>query len=164
MSDDIIVFGRDKKDHDRALHETLRRLHTAGLTVNREKCVKFYGFVFSSEGLKPDPSKVKALQEAKTLTNAAEVRSFLGMAQYSSQFIKDFSTITEPLRVLTKQDAKWVWEDEQETAFQRIKTALSEECTLAYFDVTKKIDILVDASRRNRSIIVTERENGVLRQ
>ena len=38
VSDDIIVFGKDLYDHDRALRETLKRIHEAGLTVNSQKC------------------------------------------------------------------------------------------------------------------------------
>ena len=33
----------------------------------------------------------------------AEVRSLLGMTNYSSNFIPDYSTITAPLRLMTKK-------------------------------------------------------------
>ncbi|KAL8584615.1 hypothetical protein ACOMHN_002344 [Nucella lapillus] len=107
LSDDIIVFGKDTEDHDRALHETLKHIHEAGLTVNGGKCkfrqnqVEFYGFIFTADGVKPNPEKVKSLKEAKAPQNSSELRSFLGMAQYSARFIDGFATITEPLRKLT---------------------------------------------------------------
>lgn len=34
VSDDIIVFGTDKKSHDAALENTLKKLHENGLTIN----------------------------------------------------------------------------------------------------------------------------------
>ena len=104
VSDDIIVFGVDRESHDKALHATLGRLHESGLTVNEEKCefykseIEFFGFIFSADGLKPDPNKVKALKLAQKPQNLSELRSFLGMVQYSSRFIADFATIVEPLR------------------------------------------------------------------
>ncbi|KAK7099536.1 hypothetical protein V1264_003664 [Littorina saxatilis] len=152
VSDDIIVFGSDQADHDRALDETLKRLHQAGLTVHRQKCefnkdeIEFFGFIFSAAGLRPDPKKVQALHDMPRPQNASEVRSFLGMVQYSSRFINNFATITEPLRSLTKQNTPWAWTETHETAFDTIKQALSATTTLAYFDPKKHTEIYVDAS------------------
>ena len=152
VSDDIIIFGKSSAEHDQALHKTLRRLQEAGLTVNPAKCefgkaqIQFYGFTFSKDGLKPNPEKVKSLKEAKEPTNASEMRSFLGMAQYSARFIDKFSCITEPLRRLTHKNASWKWEEEEKNAFNSVRTALCENATLAYFDVTKPIELIVDAS------------------
>ncbi len=112
VSDDIIVFGSDKQSHDSALENTLKKLHENGLTINAQKCkfsqtqVTFYGHVFSGKGISPDPEKVKALHESQKPQSAPEVRSFLGMAQYSARYIPNFSTITAPLRELTKNNAK----------------------------------------------------------
>ena len=63
VSDDIIRFGSSQAEHDRALDATLRRLHSSGLTVNKQKCefnkdeTEFFGFIFSARGLRPDPKK-----------------------------------------------------------------------------------------------------------
>ena len=67
VSDDIIVFGKDKKSHDRALYKTLKKLQTSGLTINVQKCefnkpkIAFYGHIFSADGVSPDSEKIKAL-------------------------------------------------------------------------------------------------------
>jgi hypothetical protein len=113
VSDDIIIFGKTQQDHDKALHAVLMRLHECGLTVNASKValskssLEFFGFIFSAQGIAPSPAKISALQNAAAPTNPSEIRSFLGMAQYSARFIKDFATISEPLRVLTHKNAKW---------------------------------------------------------
>lgn len=152
VSDDIFCFGKGQADHDSALHATLSRLHESGLTVNEEKCefnkseIEFFGYIFSADGLRPDPKKVKALRDVSTPQNPSEVRSFLGMAQYSARFISNFATLTEPLRALTKQDAEWIWGEKEDSAFQAVKAALSENTTLAYFDPHKHTSIHVDAS------------------
>ena len=164
VSDDIIVFGVDRESHDKALHATLGRLHESGLTVNEEKCefykseIEFFGFIFSADGLKPDPNKVKALKLAQKPQNLSELRSFLGMVQYSSRFIADFATIVEPLRKLTKQDVKWDWTQKQDDAFQAIKNALSEQTTLMFFDPTKDTEIHVDASPVGLAAVMTQKQ------
>ena len=97
IADDIIVYGKSKADHDRALENCLQRLKDKGLTLNREKCqflqdkLSFFGQVFSKEGTRPDPSRVADLQNASVPTNSQEVRSFLGMANYSAKYIKDYA-------------------------------------------------------------------------
>ena len=88
VSDYIVVFGKDQKEHDTALANTLRRLHESALTVSAKKCefnkpnIEFFGHIFSANGLVPDPKKVKALQDASEQRNPTELRSFLGMTQY----------------------------------------------------------------------------------
>ena len=51
-------------------------------------------------GLSADPAKVTAIQNCSAPSNVEEVRSLLGMTNYVSRFIKDYSTITEPIRTL----------------------------------------------------------------
>ena len=123
ISDDIAVFGVDQASHDKALKSVLERLRNAGLTANLEKCefgkekIEFFGLVFSGEGVSPDPKKVADLHAAKEPQNSPEVRSFLGMAQYSARFIKNFATITEPLRHLTKQTSEKRWGEKEARSF-----------------------------------------------
>ena len=120
--------------------------------MNKQKCllqrreIKFFGFIFSADGLKPDPEKIRALRDSEQPKNASEMRSFLGMAQYSSRFIQNFATLTQPLRQLTHQDTPWRWGRTEESAFLAVKLALCESTRLAYFDMKKKTEIIVDAS------------------
>ena len=54
--DDIIVFGKSQKEHDRAFMQVLQRLDDCGLTLGMSKCsfnqpeIKFFGMTFSSAG------------------------------------------------------------------------------------------------------------------
>ena len=162
ISDDIIVYGRSDEDHDRALDETLRKIHSSGLTINKKKCefkktkITFYGHVFSADGISPDPNKVKALQEAQEPANKSELRSFLGMAQYSARFIPNFSTLTTPLRSLMKDDTPWKWSEKHAAAFAEVKNALSVDATNAYFSPNKHTTIIVDASPVGLAAFLTQ--------
>ena len=61
--------------------------------LNKSKCefnkhsLAFFGFVFSAEGISPNPKKVQAIHNASPPTPASGVRSFLGMATYCARFI-----------------------------------------------------------------------------
>ena len=58
------------------------------------------------QGISPDPEKVEALQQLDAPKNQAEFRSFLGMANYSAQFIHNYATLAAPLRELTGKNAR----------------------------------------------------------
>lgn len=76
----------------------------------------------------------------------AEVQSLLGMVNFCSRFIPNYSTVTAPLRELTKQKTVFVWGTSQQNAYKEIVEHLSTKPTLSYFDVKKDTEIFVDAS------------------
>ena len=109
IADDIVVYGKTRHEYDANLDECLQRLMEKGLRLNLAKCkflkrtINFFGHIFSKDGCKPDPQRVKDLKNAPVPENITEVRSLLGMANYSSKYIPNFATITAPLRELTKK-------------------------------------------------------------
>ena len=82
----------------------------------------------------PEPCDKKGLQR------------FLGMVQYVAKFIPDLSTISAPLRQLTRNDTEWSWKPEHQAAFNQLKQSLVEEPVLRYYDVTKPVTLSVDCS------------------
>ena len=152
ISDDIIVYGTGQEDHDKKVIELMNRLRECGLTVNKDKCqfnmdkLVFMGLLLSEHGIGPTESKVKAITDATEPKNASELRSFLGLAVFNARFIPDFATITEPLRRLTHQNEKYEFGERQKTAFQKLKTAMSEAKTLSYFDPKATTRLITDAS------------------
>ncbi|CAB4031092.1 Hypothetical predicted protein [Paramuricea clavata] len=104
-----------------------------GLTLNLGKCkflkhnLEFFDLLFSQEGVRPDSKKISAFTNTTTPTTVSEVRSLLGMANYSAQFIPNFATITAPLRKLTHKGTQFNWHKEHKDAYQQLKTALVHE-------------------------------------
>ena len=152
IADDICTFGKDQACHDKHLEALMKRLEERNLTLNKDKClfnqskITFYGYVFSKDGISADPKKVETIKATEQPKNVADVRSFLGMTNYVSRFIKGYSTITEPLRKLMQKGTKWEWTESQEQAFKTLKNALTSDCVMTYFDPTKYTEIWVDAS------------------
>ena len=68
ISDDIIVHGRDAREHDTNLKAFLERSREKNVTFNQAKCefsqdqVVYYGLMFSKDGVSPDPCKVQAIK------------------------------------------------------------------------------------------------------
>ncbi len=166
IADDIIVYGKTREDHDANLEKCLQRLSDKGLRLNQSKCtflnktLDFFGQVFSEGGTKPDPKRVKDLREAPTPTSIHDVRSLLGMANYSSRYIANFATITAPLRELTKKNTQFEWRDIHQKAFEKLTSALSASECMAYFDMQKDTYITVDASPVGLSAILSQKTPG----
>ena len=68
----------------------------------------------------------------------------------------DCSTITEPLRKLTKADEPWIWSEQQENAFQTLKNILSSDTVMSYFDPAKETQLCVDASPVGLAAIMSQ--------
>lgn len=90
---DDIVYAPILEQHNERLKRVFEILCKANLKLNREKYLfgvhelTFLGVVVSSEGLKPDPLKVRAIKEFQRPTTKKEVQSFLAMVNYQRQFI-----------------------------------------------------------------------------
>lgn len=84
--DDVLVHGKDQKEHDQRLEAVLIRLPEAGVTLNLEKCefstdrIRFLGQVVSANGIEADPEKLQAIADLPPPQNEHEERIFLGMA------------------------------------------------------------------------------------
>ena len=90
--DDILVTGKTETEHIWNLEEVLNCLEKAGLRLKKQKCsfmlpsVDYLGHTISSEVLQPTREKIRAITDAPTPTNLAQVRSFLGLVNYYGNF------------------------------------------------------------------------------
>ena len=166
ISDDVIVFGTCQADHDQALRAVFKKFSESGLTLNKKKCqfnmasLEFFGFIFSAAGVSPDPKKVEAIHKASPPTSTSGIRSFLGMATYCAKFIPNFSDVSLPLRELTKKNIPFQWGPEQDRAFNEIKTLLTSDQVVAYFDQAKETELVTDASPYGLSAILSQKSPG----
>ena len=150
--DDILVYSRSTEEHVSHLRQVFIVLRREKLYANIDKChfctdhVVFLGFVVSAGGVQVDKEKVKAIQEWPTPTNAAQVRSFHGLAGFYRRFMKDFSSIAAPLTEVIKKHVGFKWGQSQEEAFQLIKAKLTNPPLLALPKFNKPFEVECDAS------------------
>ena len=136
--DDIIIMSSTFSEHIERLDEVLRRLGTAGLKLKPSKCelfqteVLFLGHLITQDGVKPDPSKVSAVQNWPLPKNVTDVRSFLGLCSYYRRFIAQFATIASPLHRLLEAGQTFKWTSDCQAAFDRLKAALTGDKVMSY--------------------------------
>nr|GEU62355.1 reverse transcriptase domain-containing protein [Tanacetum cinerariifolium] len=114
--------------------------------------------VIDSQGIHVDPTKIEAVKDWASPTTPTEVRQFLGLTSYYRRFIKDFSKIAKSLTELTQKNKKYIWGENQESAFQLLKQKLWEASILA---LTKRNDgfiVYCDASHQGLGAVLMKRE------
>lgn len=150
--DDIIIYGDSLDQLNERTGKVLNRLKEYNVKLNDEKCIfnatelTFLGHVLSANGITTTPNKIESIRNFRQPANAEETRSFLGLVNFVGKFIPDLATITDPLRHLTKKDEPFVWQMEQQNAFDQIKRSLSEEKALGYYSIHDRTQLYADAS------------------
>ncbi|KAK2710413.1 hypothetical protein QYM36_011810 [Artemia franciscana] len=151
LVDDILVYGKNREEHDQRLSAVLRRARKKRIRFNSEKCEfskdkgKYFGHIISRDGIKPDPEKIRAIQDMPSPQSKEELQTLLGMLNFLSKYIPDLSSKNKPLRDLTKA-TDFRWETDHEASMKEIKSCISEN--LAFFDhKCKVVELKVDASK-----------------
>ena len=164
--DDILVYGETREEHDVRLREVLQRLRDLGMTLNPEKCafaqssVKFLGHMIDSQGIKPDPNKVSAIEKFTTPSCIGDVRRFLGMINQLSKFSPHLSDLTKPIRELLVKEKAWVWDQPQRDALTKVKEAIAASPILAMFDPNLEAVVSADASSHGLGAVLLQKQDS----
>lgn len=164
--DDVIVFGQSWEQHLERVELVFQRLRTAKLKLKPSKChllrrkVGFLGHVVSTEGIAVDPAKVHEVVEWPTPRRLRDVRAFLGLCAYYRKFILGFSIVAAPLFALTKKDSPFVWDEDCQEAFDRLKSALTSSPILS-LPTNEAVYVLdCDASDFGIGAVLSQRIGG----
>jgi len=154
------IYSNSEEEHEGHVEWIMECLLDAGLYLKPEKCefhkttVRYLGLIISTKGISMDEDKVKTVRnwsrEKKTanerLNNLFEVQQFLGFCNYYRQFISKYSEKAEPRTKLTKKDQPFVWEAEQQLAFETMVEAFTTAPIFRHFDHEREVIIETDTS------------------
>ncbi|XP_072324697.1 uncharacterized protein [Scyliorhinus torazame] len=123
----IGTLDASEKEHLVNLEYVLRSFSKGTAHLKRGKCifqvkaVMHMGHCVDKGGLHPVEAKAQAKKGALTPENTAELKLFLGLANYSGKFTPNLATLLASLHTLLKTHQEWTWEASQEEAFIKVK-------------------------------------------
>ncbi|GFR17364.1 retrovirus-related Pol polyprotein from transposon 17.6 [Trichonephila clavata] len=165
--DDIALGSSTVEEHCRLLRRTLLKARKANLKFNELKTqlsqtsVNYLSHVLSDEGIKPDPKKIRAIEQFATPNCKEDLQRFLGMVTYLAKFTPHLSNLTHNLRQLLKKDSVGIWDANTERDFELIKQAIMKSPCLKYFDKNKEVTVSVDASKNGLGAVLLQESQPV---
>ena len=165
--DDVLVLGKTLQEHLENLEAVLNRLRAAGLRLKPEKCnlaqdeVEYLGYRVSAEGISTDPKKVLAVQNFPVPKDVRALRSFLGLLSYYWRFIPSFSVVASPLFTLARKGTLFIWTEDCQLSFDKLKTTLTDATVLAFPDFKEDFLLETDASGEGLGAVLSQKQpNG----
>ena len=159
--DDILVSGRNDKDHLANLNEVFSRLETHGLRVKKEKTelmrdeLIYLGHRISKHGMSPVRSKVEDLLKTPEPENVKQLIAFLGAVGYYRRYLPDLATVIAPLDCLRSSKVKWQWTKVEQDAFKKLKELLSSDRVVACYDPEMAVKVESDASKVGLGAVIS---------
>jgi RNase H-like domain found in reverse transcriptase/Reverse transcriptase (RNA-dependent DNA polymerase) len=153
--DDVTLYSTTFAEHMALMKEFLSRLRRFRFYIKPKKCtiatheVELLGHLVTREGIKPSPSKVKAVADYPRPTSKTELRAFLGLIGYYRNFVHGCSRIMEPLSRLLQEHVPFKWDKKgiEEETFIKIKRILIDPDNLLIRpDFNKTFILKTDAS------------------
>ncbi|CAB1106551.1 unnamed protein product [Ectocarpus sp. CCAP 1310/34] len=173
--DDIGLHSATFEEHLELVRRVVKILIARGYTGNFQKSefflseIEFLGVMLGRDGVRPAPSKIKAVQELAIPTNVGEVRSFLGLAGYLRGFVPNFSAIRAPVSNILRNPAfsskkarlkKVPWGSEQTEDFLKIIELLTTHSILILPDWSQPFTVHADASNLATGAVLTQEVDG----
>jgi len=150
--DDIHITSTSFEEHMYHLEQIFKKFEQHNITINKKKSqflknqVVFLGHIISQKGITMDPDKIQTIKNFQPPKTKKQVQAFIGFINFYRKFIRDLSQDTGHLSKLTKKDARWVWGDTQQQAFENIKQKFLEDIIIQFPDFQREFHLNTDAS------------------
>ena len=166
--DDVVIFSDNWSDHIRQIERFFQIMREAKLTINLMKSefgkatVKYLGHIVGQGQVRPLDAKIQSIVKFPIPTSRKELARFLGMAGYYRNFCLNFSEIAAPLTNLLSKKVKFVWTDDCQMAFDKVKLLLQKSPVLKSPDYEKPFKLIIDSSDVGTgSVLVQEASDGL---
>ena len=160
--DNLIVHTKTFQGHMEALRLVMDRCIELNLKLNLSKCfflkeeIKALGFVFSGEGVKPDPSKCEMIRAMPMPETKQEAQRFLGMLNWYREFMPYLAHWAAPLYEATGGDGKFTVTPELIQSYEKCRDLIHKDVMNTHFRDNKETHMYFDASKRAICVILVQ--------
>ena len=130
--DDVVIYSDNWSDHICQIKRLFQIMREAKLTINLMKSefdkatVKYLGHIVGQGQVRPLDAKIKTIAKFPIPTSCKELARFLGVLGYYRNFCLNFLEIAAPLTNLLSKKVKYVWTDDCQLAFDKVKLLLQK--------------------------------------
>ena len=152
FQDNVALFTNTIEEHFLLLQAVFDELERFNMSLRTDKCeflleeMEFLGYIVSGNSVKPSSGNLEKVNLFPVPTTRKKLLRFLGMTNFNRRFIDKYAEVTRPLTKLTSPKSKYVWTNEQQVAFDKIKECLNTAQGLALPEWNKKFEVYTDAS------------------
>ena len=166
--DDVVIFSDNWSDHIRQIKRFFQIMREAKLTINLmgsefgKAAVKYLGRIVGQGQVRPLDARVQTIVEYPIPTSRKELARFLGVGGCYRNFCLGFSEIAAPLTNLLGKRVKFVWTDDCQLAFDKVKLLLQKSPVLRGPDYERPFKLMVDSGDVGTgSVLVQEASDGL---
>lgn len=165
--DDVAAYADNIQDHCRVLSDVFTLLRISGLRVSVDKfeCytpeLTFLGHAINGTTgeIKPAAKHIANLKKYPQLRTPRQVKAFLGITGYFRCWVKDYASIARPLYNLCSPRTQWRWGDEEQSAYEQLRDALTSEPILRAPDWGRQFELSVDWARHAVAACLSQRDD-----
>lgn len=149
--DDILIFSKTFSEHINYLNQLLEAIMKEGFRLKFTKCtfaadsVKYLGHIIQNNTIRPIKDNLISIRNFPTPKTQKNIRQFLGKINFYNEYIPKSALILDPLHNLLRKGQSFIWSEECQKSFEKIKQLLCSQPILEIFDRDLPINIHTDA-------------------
>jgi len=150
--DDILIFSKSFSEHIIHLTKLLETIMKEGFRVKFTKCkfaansVKYLGHIIQDNAVRPLKDNLISIQNFPVPNTQKKVRQFLGKINFYNEYVPNIAILLDPLHNLLRKNQRFIWTEECQKSFEKIKKLMCSQPILEIFDPELPILIYTDAS------------------
>jgi hypothetical protein len=107
-----------------------------------------------------DPVKLNGIKTWPTPKSVKNVRQFIGFCNFYRKFINHYSEIAKPLNNLIRKATAFIWTEEANIAFEKLKKEFLKLPILQMVDENKPFEMECDASMFACGAVLLQRDTN----
>lgn len=164
--DDFIICANDFQEMIAKVEAVLKILSKYNMTLTPDKCrffqeeIDYLGFHISHKTISPVEFNIAKINKFSPPKTPKQVKRFLGLCGFYRSIIPNFAELTGILNELTQKNKKFVWNDEHQTAFEKLQDIFFSKPFVTLPDWNKKFFLNTDASKNAVSAVLLQEHEG----
>ena len=166
--DDVSMGAKTWEEFIQLVDDFLTQIEKYNMKLQAKKCfvgfdkMELLGHIVDGEGIRPDPTKIKAITNARLPSNKKELKGFLAFCQWYGRYIPNYSYFASLLQELVKLQVSFVWTEAHTRNFYAILNILAQMVLLRHPDMSKPFQIRTDGCLNGIEFVLLQITEPVL--